>query len=242
MIRTILFLAFGITVMILLLPVSFILWLLRDKSDEADASRFMDIVVKPGLYVLAWIAGAKIEARGTENIPDSPALFVANHQGNLDALAALMKLGKMKPVLVKKEIMSLPVARFYIDLESCVPIDRDDIRQSLTALKKITAKLKAGHSAIIFPEGTRSKGSDMNEFKHGAFKPALWADVPIVPFALDGSYKCFEEKGKLTPAVIKLSVLPPIMPEEFRGLKTQEISELVQSRIQAELDRMRSEG
>ncbi|MBR0115113.1 MAG: hypothetical protein IJM11_08040, partial [Firmicutes bacterium] len=60
MIRTILFLAFGITVMILLLPVSFILWLLRDKSDEADASRFMDIVVKPGLYVLAWIAGAKI--------------------------------------------------------------------------------------------------------------------------------------------------------------------------------------
>ncbi len=241
MLRTVLFLAFGIIVMILLLPVSLIFWIFRDRSDEAGASPFMDAVIKPGLKVLALIGGLKIETSGLQNIPDEPALFVSNHQGNLDALPALLYLGKMKPVLVKHQIMKLPVARIYIDLESCVPIDREDIRQSLTALRKISAKLKAGHSAIIFPEGTRSKGPEMGPFKHGAFKAAVWAHVPVVPFVLDGSYKAFEEQGKLVPATIKLTVLPPLEPEEFKGLKTQEISDIVQGRIQKELDRMRSE-
>lgn len=242
MLRSILFLAFGIIVMILLLPVSLILLIFRDKSDGAGPSRLMDICIQPGFRALAEIAGLKTETRGLENIPEDPALFIGNHQGNMDALTSMICLGKMKPALVKHQLMKLPLARIYIALDSCVPIDRADVRQSLTALRKVSEKLKAGHSVIIFPEGTRSKGPDMHEFKHGAFKAAVWAGVPIVPFASDGSYKAFEEKGRLVPTTVKFSVLPPIPPEEFKGMKTQEISEMVQARIQAELDRMRSEG
>ncbi len=240
MLRSILFLAFGITAMILLLPVSLILLLFKDKSDGAGPSPFMDIFVQPGFKVLAAIAGIRTETSGLENIPEYPALFIGNHQGNMDALTSMIFLGKMKPALIKHQLMRLPLARIYIALDSCVPINRTDVRQSLTALKKVTAKLKAGHSVIIFPEGTRSKGPDMHEFKHGAFKAAVWAQVPIVPFVSDGAYKAFEEKGRLVPTRVKFSVLPPISPEEFKGMKTQEISSMVQARIQAELDRMRS--
>ena len=98
--------------------------------------------------------------------------------------------------------------------------------------------LKNGQSVVIFPEGTRSKGPQMNEFKPGAFKPALKAGVPVVPFVINGTYKCFEEPGRLTKAPVTVTILPPVYPEE--GEKTRELSQRVQQMIQNELDKVQA--
>ncbi len=42
---------------------------------------------------------------------------------------------------------------------------------------------------VVFPEGTRSKGEQIGEFKAGSFKLATKSKVPIVPVTIDGSYK-----------------------------------------------------
>ncbi len=47
--------------------------------------------------------------------------------------------------------------------------------------------LESGHSLTIFPEGTRSKGGPVKEFKAGAFRIASRAGVPVVPVTIDGS-------------------------------------------------------
>lgn len=46
---------------------------------------------------------------------------------------------------------------------------------------------------MIFPEGTRSKGDEMNEFKDKAFRPAIMAKSIIVPVTLNGAY-CLDRK------------------------------------------------
>lgn len=45
---------------------------------------------------------------------------------------------------------------------------------------------------VIFPEGTRSKGTKMAEFKAGSFKLATKSKCPIIPITINGSYKIME--------------------------------------------------
>lgn len=83
-------------------------------------------------------------------------------------------------------------------------------------MKEAGALLARGESVIVFPEGTRSKGDAMGEFKHGAFKMAFAAGAPVVPVVIDGSYKIMEANHNLMcPGHVTMTVLPPI--ETCRG-------------------------
>ena len=59
----------------------------------------------------------------------------------------------------------------------------------------------------------------MGEFKNGAFRVAKNTGVPIVPVALEGTYKAWEEKKRISPAKVKVRVLPPI---ETEGMTREE--------------------
>ena len=97
----------------------------------------------------------------------------------------------------------------------------------------MTEEVKQGRNFLIFPEGTRSRmGNQLLPFKGGTFKSAVRARCPIVPCALIDSYKPFDEKS-IAPVTVKLIYLKPICYEEYKGLKTTEIAELVKSRIEA---------
>ena len=64
---------------------------------------------------------------------------------------------------------------------------------------------------VVFPEGTRSKGEQMGEFKAGSFKLATKAKVPIIPVTIDGSYKIMEgNKYRICPAKVNVYVHKPI--------------------------------
>ena len=52
---------------------------------------------------------------------------------------------------------------------NCVFMDRSDRRQSLQAIKDGIELLKNGHSIVIFPEGTRSKGGEIESLRLGVF-------------------------------------------------------------------------
>jgi 1-acyl-sn-glycerol-3-phosphate acyltransferase len=105
----------------------------------------------------------------------------------------------------------------------CVFMDRNDIRQSVQAINEGVDLLKQGYSMVIFPEGTRSKGETMGEFKQGSFKLATKAGVPIVPVAIKGSYKMMEEKGFIRPASVEVIISKPISTE---GLTREELQQL----------------
>ncbi|MCF0151242.1 MAG: 1-acyl-sn-glycerol-3-phosphate acyltransferase [Firmicutes bacterium] len=211
----------------------------RDKSPAGGPHPLIVKVIHIVIPLIGALAGAKVVVRGKENIPQETACFTGNHQSYLDALVILLHLGDVKAYLLKKELMSVPLLNWYIEATNSVPLDRENVRKSVESIRDLTEKLKNGVSVALFPEGTRSHGPQMGEFKPGAFKAAQKARVPIVPFAIDGSYKLFEEKGHIRPGTFQVSVLAPIPPAEYDGLTTQEISDLVKSRIQAELEQMR---
>ena len=118
-----------------------------------------------------------------------------------------------------------------------IPIDREDIKQSLQVINQLAEGAKQGNNYLIFAEGTRSReGNKLLPFKGGSFKSAVRARCPIVPCALIDSYKPFDEDST-KPVTVKLRYLPPLYYEDYAGMKTVDIAKLVRENIQKAIDK-----
>ena len=71
----------------------------------------------------------------------------------------------------------------------------------------------------------------MIAFHSGSFKCATKAKCPILPIALIDTYKAFDQKGS-KPITMQVHYLKPIMYEEYQGMNTTEVANLVKSRIE----------
>ncbi len=176
-----------------------------------------------------------LQVTGLENIPAPGASFMmyANHQGLFDVVAIAATCPTPLGAVLKKELVGIPFVQQVIDCTKSFPMDREDVRQSLTVIQNVTEEVKNGRAYLIFPEGTRSKnGNTMGDFHGGSFRCAIKATCPILPVALIDSFKVFDQKGsgRLT---VQLHYLPLIPYEEFAGLKATEVAALVKERIEA---------
>ena len=115
-------------------------------------------------------------------------------------------------------------------------IDRDDVRQSMKVIQKVSQEVAAGKNFLIFPEGTRSKNKNqVGSFKGGTFKAATKAKCPIVPVAIIDSYQVFDTNST-KPIVIQVHYLEPLYYEDYKMMKTTEIAELVEKKIKKVID------
>ena len=164
--------------------------------------------------------GARIKVTGVENIPDCPVVFVSNHQSNVDIAVFLAEIEKNKGFVAKVEMLKVPSMRDWMRELNCVFMDRNDIKQSARTILDAIEIVKNGYSMVIFPEGTRSKGVRLGEFKAGSLKLATKSRAPIVPITINGSYKLMEaNKNRIVPADIFLTIHPAI---ETAGLSKEE--------------------
>ena len=176
---------------------------------------------------------------GTENVLEAAGngmMIYANHQGLFDIVA----IGATCPVplgaVLKKELTDVPLLKQIRLCTKSFPMDREDVRQSLTVINAVTEEVKKGRNYLIFPEGTRSKnGNVMGEFHGGSFRCSVKAKCPIVPVAYIDSFKVLDQKGSKRLSV-QMHYLKPIYPEEFAGMKAAEVAALVKSRIQECID------
>lgn len=241
MLRTFFWLLATVIILIIMLPLGLVLRLYQKlKGDKyADPPKPVIWICKNIVPLYVKLAGCDYTISGTENIPNTPVLFIGNHQGALDTLLILFAFGKPPIIMAKKETEKVPVAHLFMMLLNCIFIERKNPRKALACIKEAEDFLNHGNSVLIFPEGTRSRGPNMAEFKHGAFKAAIDAKVPIVPFALDGTYNVYEAQKHLKRAKTAFSILP--MMEIKEGEKTAELSIRVQEAIETELERLRNE-
>jgi len=175
------------------------------------------------------LAGAKVKVIGAENVPLNDAvLFVSNHQGNFDIPILLGFINKPKAFIAKIEMLKMPIIRTWMKQMNCVFLDRHNLRQSLRVMNEAAENLKKGYSMVIFPEGTRSKGKQMGEFKAGSLKIAAKANVPIVPVAIKGSFKLMEQNGFIIkPAEVEVIISEPIETTDLSKEQINGLSEKV---------------
>lgn len=159
------------------------------------------------------VAGVKVTIHGIENVPkNKTVLFIGNHQGNFDIPIYISQIPVLIGFIAKVELSKIPLLKTWMELLHCVFMDRSNIRKSGEAIVNGIKNLKSGYSMVIFPEGTRSKGDKMGEFKTGSFKLASKSKCPIVPITMNGSYKIMEQGNIpwIRPANVEFYIHPMI--------------------------------
>jgi len=151
---------------------------------------------------------------GLENLPEGPAILVANHASYIDAVALLAVLPPDVRFAIKGECRDY--ALFGRVMQRCdhVLLDRQAAQRSLGGLSELAQRLSQGQRLVIFPEGTFSREVGLRPFKLGAFRLACEAGVPIVPVILRGTRSALRDGTYLPrPARIEVELRPAIRPE-----------------------------
>jgi 1-acyl-sn-glycerol-3-phosphate acyltransferase len=225
MLRTIIWFTYFWLYLVYLIPFMMMVRYYDRRKDIKKRDALVNKRVRLWARALVKLAGGRISVVGEENIPeDRSVVFISNHQGNFDIPILLGYINKPKAFIAKIETKKLPLISSWMKEMKCVFMDRKDIRQSVQAINEGAEILREGYSLVICPEGTRSKGETMGEFKHGSFKLATKAGVPIIPVTIKGSYKMMEQsKFIIKPAKVEVIISNPI---ETSGLSREEIKEL----------------
>ena len=174
---------------------------------------------------------------GQDKLPEQNGFILyGNHQGMFDVVALVATFPRILGAVFKKELANIPFLKQVIACTKSFAMDREDVRQSLTVIQKVTEEVKLGRNYLIFPEGTRSKkGNVMGDFHGGSFRCAVKAKCPIVPVAFIDSFKVLDQKG-CKKVGVQIHFLEPIPFEEYGHLKTVEVAQLVKDRIQKCID------
>lgn len=174
-----------------------------------------------------------VKTYGEENLPEkSGFMLYPNHQGMYDVLAIIHSCSKPVSAVAKIEVKKVPVLNKVLSCMEAFYMDRNDVRQSMGVINKVTEEVKNGRNYIIFAEGTRSKdGNNLLEFKGGSFKAATKAKCPIIPVALIDSFKPFDT-DTISPVTVQVHFLKPLLYEEYKDMKTNEIAQEVKERIE----------
>lgn len=149
------------------------------------------------LMACTGIIGTTYKFRKEEELPtDRPIIFVSNHQSMFDIPMIIWFFRKNHPKFVSKKELGkgFPSVSYNLNHGGSVLIDRKDAKQALTAIKGLGQYItKHNRSAVIFPEGTRSRDGQPKRFSENGVKMLckFAPDALIVPLTINNSWKLF---------------------------------------------------
>jgi len=157
-------------------------------------------------------AGVRLDVVGQDNLWRSrPAVFLFNHQSQLDVLVLASLLRRDFTAVAKRELATDPVFAPMGWLADVAYVDRADSKKAKEALAPAVESLRSGKSLVIAPEGTRSPTPKLLPFKKGAFHVAMQAGVPVVPIVIRNAGDLMAPRGVLIfSGVVEVAVLDPI--------------------------------
>ncbi|MDC6366330.1 MULTISPECIES: lysophospholipid acyltransferase family protein [Flavobacteriaceae] len=180
---------------------------------------------KQSVAILNWfimrctnILGTRYSFTNPHQIPsDRPLIIVTNHQSMYDIPPIIWYMRKHHPKFVSKIELGkgIPSVSFNLRHGGSALIDRKDPKQSIAALEQLGSYIEQNNrSAVIFPEGTRSRNGVPKDFRTTGLK-VLMSKAPsalLVPISINNSWKILRY-GKFPMGLgthIKYKVHPPI--------------------------------
>jgi 1-acyl-sn-glycerol-3-phosphate acyltransferase len=145
-----------------------------------------------------FILGIFVSVENNQNLPKNTTLiFVSNHQGVFDIPPIIWAFRKYHPKFVSKKELGkgIPSISFNLRHGGAALIDRKDSKQAISTLGNFSKKInKNKWSAVIFPEGTRSRNGEPKKFATNGLKMLAKYNKEgyIVPLTINNSWKVFK--------------------------------------------------
>jgi len=173
--------------------------------------------------------------------PRRPYVVVANHESFVDILLISHLPFEMK-WMSKSEFFKIPLLGWDMRMAGDIRLVRGEKGAGLKALTETRDRLDKKVSVMIFPEGTRSKSGELQDFKDGAFRIAIQTGLPILPLAVLGTRDALiKHDWRFGVTEAEVRVLEPILTEGLAKADTDDLRERTRDVIAAALDDMRAE-
>lgn len=193
--------------------------------------------------LLRLLYGLHVRAR----IADDPCVIVANHNTHLDAfvlfsLVPLAQVARLRAVAAADYFGKGCLGWLARFLFHAVLVDRGAGGAHDDPLEPVAAAVAAGHSLVVFPEGSRGEPGRLGPFKTGIGELALrFPYLPIHPVALVGIERTMPRNHPLPiPFNITAILCPPLRPADLQlpvdhRLARRQIAAELQHRIEQAL-------
>lgn len=163
------------------------------------------------------VAGTRITFRGLENIPRTGgAVMAINHTSYIDflpaALAATQRKRRIR-FMIKAEMQQVKVVNFLITHSKTIPVDRSAGKNAYAVAVR---RLREGELVGVYPEATISRAFELKDFKTGAPRMAVEAQVPLIPLIVWGAQRIWTKdhpkslgRNKIPVTVEVGTAIPP---------------------------------
>lgn len=148
-----------------------------------------DVLTILGKTMLA-AQGVRVSINGQDNIPRTGgAVLAVNHTAYLDFIEVGLvgrNSGRYVRYMMKAELEQNRIVGFLMKHCKAIPVDRS---AGHAAYERAVDSLRDGELVVVYPEATISRSFELKEFKSGAARMAIDADVPIVPIVIWGAHR-----------------------------------------------------
>jgi len=157
----------------------------------------MGLVYFTGYWISKIVAKSlfRYRAYGRENIVENgPAILAMNHESYLDPPLAGICCKREIYYLARKTLLQWPILGPIFPKLNVIPVDQE--RADSAALKAVIRLLRAGHSTVIFPEGSRTPDGKLLPAQPGLGLIIAKTLAPVVPMRIFGAHAAFPRGGK----------------------------------------------
>lgn len=172
--------------------------------------------------------------------PRRPYVVVANHESFVDILLISHVPMEMK-WMSKSDFFKYPVIGWGLRMAGDIRLDRGDAKAAAKVLAEAQDRLDKRVSVMIFPEGTRSRDGELQEFKTGAARVAIKAGVPILPIAVVGTRDALVKSDwRFGRSHAEARILDPIPTDGLTKNDARALTEQLRDTIADALSEMRA--
>jgi 1-acyl-sn-glycerol-3-phosphate acyltransferase len=188
--------------------------------------------VRIWLGTVAWVeknlGGISYRVIGREHIPPGACIVASKHQSEWETFKLHLLLGD-PAIVLKRELLSIPVIGWYMSRSGSIPIDRGGRTKTISEMTEAARKaVSEGRKIVIFPEGTRAPPGESRPYKSGVAALYQELNVPIVPMALNSGLLWPKNAFVKKPGVITVEFLPPIPA----GLPREEMMQRLRNELE----------
>jgi 1-acyl-sn-glycerol-3-phosphate acyltransferase len=156
-------------------------------------------------------AGTPVRVAGLERIPAGPVVYASNHSSMFDIWALAATLPGSVRFVAKQELARIPLVGRAMVTVGHIMIDRAHPARALTGYERAADLLRSGISAVVFPEGTRSRTGELLPFKNAPFGLAIAAQAPVVPVYVRDTFTIMAKGHRLLrPRPIRIEIGDPV--------------------------------